>query len=120
MERREHGRNGLRRACLSPTIDAIGRARGGGRRTDDGRMANGALEPGGAGRQRRRFACCIAVIRVRRSAASLGAIREKGGGNGGGGQRTRGRPVGSDRSNRRQTGGKPASTPRAVPLQSSS
>ncbi|ARK72482.1 hypothetical protein FKO59_32530 [Burkholderia pseudomallei] len=33
MERREHGRNGLRRACLSPTIDAIGRARGGWRRT---------------------------------------------------------------------------------------
>ncbi|WP_219727103.1 hypothetical protein, partial [Burkholderia pseudomallei] len=79
-------------------------------------MANGALEPGGAGRQRRRFACCIAVIRVRRSAASLGAIRKKGGGNGGGGQRTRGRPVGSDRSNRRQTGDKPEANRRQTGL----
>ncbi|KOS94190.1 hypothetical protein DM49_3924 [Burkholderia mallei] len=116
-----HDRRDRTRARRWATNGALRSANGdGGRRTDDGRMANGALEPGGAGRQRRRFACCIAVIRVRRSAASLGAIRKKGGGNGGGGQRTRGRPVGSDRSNRRQTGGKPASTPRAVPLQSSS
>ncbi|KGD21667.1 hypothetical protein DO70_4805 [Burkholderia pseudomallei] len=71
-------------------------------------MANGALEPGGAGRQRRRFACCIAVIRVRRSAASLGAIRKKGGREWGR-RPTNARPAGRLRSvepetNRRQTG----------------